>query len=90
MYCVLNVLVCVIDFILFFFPLCSVLVYHGYANANIDSWSVRTRFKIPPTSKHFNNSNSSTIYSPCIYGFKRTTKKSNMNKNLLIKCLLDK
>ena len=36
-----NVLVCKNEFILSFLPLCSVLVHHGYANANIFPWRVK-------------------------------------------------
>ena len=37
-YKMLNILVCTNEFIFSIFPLCSVLVYYGYTNANISSW----------------------------------------------------
>ena len=39
---ILSVLVCVIEFIMSFLSLCSMLAYYGYTNANIDSWKVST------------------------------------------------
>ena len=34
----LNVFVCANEFMLSFLLLCSMLVYHEYANANITAW----------------------------------------------------
>ena len=47
-----TVLECVIEFILFFIPLCSVLVYYRYIN--MGPWGVETRLNIFPSKKHFN------------------------------------
>ena len=49
-----NVLVCVNEFIISFFLLCSVIVYHGYANANIDPEWVGTWLNIFPITIHSN------------------------------------
>ena len=35
-----------------FLPLCSVLIYHGYTNTNIDLYWVRTQLYIFPANKH--------------------------------------
>ena len=51
-YQMLNVLVYVNEFILSFFLFCSVLVYHGFTNANIGSWWVGTQLNISITYKH--------------------------------------
>ena len=46
-----NVLVYTNTFIWSFLPLCTVLVYHGYTNANTGPWLVGTRLNnLPSTS----------------------------------------
>ena len=39
-----NVPVCINKFILTFLPLCSMLVYYGYSNANVGPWQVKTYY----------------------------------------------
>ena len=48
---------CIDEFMLSFFSLCSVLVYHGFTNANIGPWKVGDRLKhLPPPPNTQNNS----------------------------------
>ena len=44
-YQMLNVLLCVNEFILSFLLLCSVLVYHRYTNDNIGPWWEETQLE---------------------------------------------
>ena len=50
----LNVLVCTNWFSLSFLTLCSVLVYHGYVNANVGLWFEGTRLNIFSITHHRN------------------------------------
>ena len=58
----LNALVFVKEFILSFFPLCFLLVYHGYINVNIGPSWMGTRLNIFSTTKNSNKSFGSTYY----------------------------
>ena len=49
-----NILLCLIQFIFSFLPFYSVLIYHGYINANIGLWLAEIWVNIFSTTKGSN------------------------------------